>query len=55
MTLVAELRLIKLISSITDTYTGVDWSNTLHDISPNIVADLNEKLVIPDMATLHTD
>jgi SAM-dependent methyltransferase len=28
------------------TYTGVDWSNSQHDVNPDIVADLNEPLPI---------
>ena len=29
-----------------DTYTGVDWSGTLHDLKADIVADLNQPLPI---------
>lgn len=29
-----------------DTYTGVDWSNSLHDTKADIVADLNQPLSI---------
>lgn len=29
-----------------DSYTGVDWTNTLHDLKANIVADLNAPLPI---------
>lgn len=34
-----------------DSYTGVDWSGTLHELKANIVADLNEPLPIePEVA-----
>lgn len=29
-----------------DTYTGVDWSGTLHELKADIIADLNESLPI---------
>ena len=29
-----------------DTYVGVDWSNTLHDLKADIVADLNQPLAM---------
>lgn len=31
-----------------NSYIGVDWSNTLHDLKADIVADLNERLPIKD-------
>lgn len=31
-----------------DSYTGVDWSSSLHTVSPDIVADLNGPLPIAD-------
>lgn len=31
-----------------DSYVGVDWSNSLHDINADIIADLNDRLPIPD-------
>lgn len=31
-----------------ESYTGIDWSNTLHDLKADIVADLNKNLPIDD-------
>lgn len=31
-----------------DTYIGVDWSDSLHDVKADIIADLNKKLEIED-------
>lgn len=31
-----------------DKYVGVDWSNTIHGLNANVVADLNETLPISD-------
>jgi SAM-dependent methyltransferase len=36
------------ILSVADRYIGVDWSNTLHALRADIVADLNEPLPIED-------
>lgn len=33
-----------------DQYTGVDWSDTLHTLKADIVADLNETLPIPNQS-----
>ena len=38
------------ILSVADKYIGVDWSNTLHDLKAEIVADLNKLLPIEDKA-----
>ncbi len=29
-------------------YTGVDWSNTLHNSKADVVSNLNEKIELPD-------
>ncbi len=34
------------ILSVASTYTGVDWSKTLHELKADIIADLNKRLPI---------
>jgi hypothetical protein len=36
------------ILEFADQYIGVDWSNTLHGLCADIIADLNESLPIKD-------
>lgn len=31
-----------------DKYTGVDWSNTLHNSQADVVSDLNKEISLPD-------
>lgn len=31
-----------------DSYIGVDWSNTLHDLKADVISDLNVKVELPD-------
>lgn len=38
----------KDILNIADSYVGVDWSNTLHGLHADIIADLNKPLPIDD-------
>lgn len=38
----------KDILTVAQRYVGVDWSNTLHGLHADIVADLNRRLTIPD-------
>lgn len=36
-----------------DTYIGVDWSNTIHGLQAEIIADLNQPLPLPDESYDH--
>lgn len=36
------------IRRLATSYVGVDWSNTLHDLRADVVADLNHWLPVPD-------
>ncbi len=41
-----EMPYMEWLLHFADTYTGVDWGSTLHELKADILADLNEPLPI---------